>query len=66
MVGQHSIAVTDIVTVDFFHGAGDFFMNLFFLLCQYGIVDHLSCEGMFEDVGRVRIDASFKKEFGIF
>ena len=40
-------------------------MDLLFLLGQDGIIDHLSGEGMLEDVGRFRIDSSFIEELGI-
>ena len=63
MIGQNTIVVTDIFFVDVFYGGGDLFMDLSFLLGQDGIVDHLSCEGMLEDVGRIGIDASFIEEF---
>jgi 2-phospho-L-lactate transferase/gluconeogenesis factor (CofD/UPF0052 family) len=65
MVGQNTVTVTDILSVDLLYSPGNLLVDLLPLLRQDGIVDHLSCEGVLEDVGAVGIDAPFIEELGV-
>jgi hypothetical protein len=65
MVGQDTVTVADILSVDLLYGMSDLLMDLLPLLRQDGVVDDLSCEGVLEDVGAVGIDAPLIEKLGV-